>query len=272
MSAPQDEDMLAQAEAGAADADGKNAFLVDLDGFEGPLHLLLELARRHKIDLAKISILALADQYLAYVRAARDRKMDLAADYLLMAAWLAYLKSKLLLPSDKKDDDDVDPEAMAGRLAFRLRRLDAMRKAVDELYAGNLDGRDVFRRGDPQRPKIIRKSLWTTTLHDVLTAFGDINVRKVKQRAHVIARQPVLPLESARRTLVELAPHLEEWMAVQAIRANDEDAKDAPRRSEVASFFSAALELTRDRALELRQDQHFSDVYVRRARPLTAAE
>ncbi|HEX5008023.1 MAG TPA: segregation/condensation protein A, partial [Hyphomonadaceae bacterium] len=121
-------------------------------------------------------------------------------------------------------------------------------------------------------PKIIRKSLWTTTLHDVLTAFGDINVRKVKQRAHVIARQPVLPLESARRTLVELAPHLEEWMAVQAIRANDEDAKDAPRRSEVASFFSAALELTRDRALELRQDQHFSDVYVRRARTLKAAE
>jgi segregation and condensation protein A len=147
-----------------------------------------------------------------------------------------------------------------------------MRKTVDEIYAGNVDGRDVFRRGDPQRPRIIRKSLWTTTLHDVLTAFGDINVRKVKQRAHVIARQPVLPLESARRTLVELAPHLEEWMAVQAIRAKAEDARDAPRRSEVASFFSAALELTRDRALELRQDQHFSDVYVRRARELKAAE
>jgi segregation and condensation protein A len=272
MSAPPDEDMLAQAEAGAADADGRHAFLVDLDGFEGPLHLLLELARRHKVDLAKISILALADQYLDYVRAARDRKMDLAADYLLMAAWLAYLKSKLLLPSDKKDEDDIDPEAMAGRLAFRLRRLDAMRKAVDELYAGNIDNRDVFRRGDPQRAKIIRKPIWTTTLHDILKGFGDINVRKVKQRAHVIARQPVLPLESARRTLVELAPQLEEWLAVQAIRASEEDAKDAPRRSEVASFFAAALELTRDRALELRQDRHFSDVYVRRARELKAAE
>jgi segregation and condensation protein A len=272
MSGAQDEDMLAQAEAGAADADGRQAFLVDLDGFEGPLHLLLELARRHKVDLTKISILALADQYLDYVRAARDRKMDLAADYLLMAAWLAYLKSKLLLPSDKKNEDDIDPEAMAGRLAFRLRRLDAMRKAVDELYAGNIDGRDVFRRGDPQRARIIRKPIWTTTLHDILTAFGDINVRKVKMRAHVIARQPVLPLESARRTLVELAPQLEEWLAVQAIRANDEDTQDAPRRSEVASFFAAALELTRDRALELRQDQHFSDVYVRRARTLKAAE
>jgi segregation and condensation protein A len=267
-----DEDMLAQAEAGAADADGKNTFLVDLEGFEGPLHLLLELARRHKVDLARISILRLADQYLAYVREAQDRKIDLAGDYLLMAAWLAYLKSKLLLPTDKKDKDEVDPEAMAGRLAFRLRRLDAMRKAVSDLYAGNLDGRDVFRRGDPQRARIIRKPLWTSTLHDILKAFGDINVRKVKMRAHVIPRQPVLPLESARRTLVELVPHLEDWLAVQSIRAAEDDVKDAPRRSEVASFFSAALELTRDRALELRQDQPFSDVYVRRARTLKAAE
>lgn len=267
-----DEDMLAQAEAGAADADGKAAFHVDLDGFEGPLHLLLELARRHKVDLAKISILALADQYLAYVREAQHRKIDLAADYLLMAAWLAYLKSKLLLPSDRKDDDEADPEEMAGRLAFRLRRLDAMRTAVKDLYAGHIDGRDVFRRGNPQRPKIIRKSLWTTTLHEILTAFGDINVRKVKLRAHVIRRQPVLPLESARRALVALVPELEDWRSVQSIRAGDEEAKDAPRSSEVASLFSAALELTRDRALELRQDQPFSDVYVRRARIMKAAE
>jgi len=269
---PEEEDMLAEAQALAADADSANAFRVDLDGYEGPLHLLLELARRQKVDLARISILALADQYLAYIRAAQDRRMDLAADYLLMAAWLAYLKSKLLLPSDKKEEDELDPEALAGRLAFRLRRLDAMRKAVNDLYAGNVDGRDVFRRGDPERPKILRKSLWTTTLHDILKGFGDINVRKVKQRAHVIARQPVLALESARRQLVAMAPELEDWLAVQSIRAGDEDAKDAPRRSEVASFFSAALELTRDRALELRQDQHFSDVYVRRARTLKAAE
>jgi segregation and condensation protein A len=264
--------MLAQAEALAADADGAHAFRVDIEGFEGPLHLLLELARRQKVDLAKISILRLADQYLDFIRTAQDLRVDLAADYLLMAAWLAYLKSKLLLPSDKKDEDELDPEALAGRLAFRLRRLDAMRKAVSDLYAGNLDGRDVFRRGDPERPKILRKPLWTTTLHDILKAFGDINVRKVKQRAHVIKRQPVLPLESARRQLAQMVPQLEDWLAVQSIRAGDEAAKDAPRRSEVASFFSAALELTRDRALELRQDQPFSDVYVRKARTLKAAE
>ncbi len=268
-----DEDMLAQAQAGAADADGATAFRVDLEGYEGPLHLLLDMARRQKVDLARISILQLADQYLDFIRSAQSMRMDLAADYLLMAAWLAYLKSKLLLPSDKKAEDELDPEALAGRLAFRLRRLDAMRKAVDELYRGNVDGRDVFRRGDPENARIIRKPLWNSTLHDILKAFGDINVRKVKQRTHVIPRQPVLALESARRQLVQMVPQLEEWLAVQSIRAEQEDAKDAPRRSEVASFFSAALELTRERALEIRQDQPFSDVYVRKARTtLKAAE
>ncbi len=259
-----DEDMLAQASAEAADA--KDAFVVDLEGYEGPLHLLLDLARKHKIDLVKISILKLADQYLSYVREAQTKKIDLAADYLLMAAWLAFLKSKLLLPSEKKAEDELDPDELAGRLAFRLRRLDAMRKAVNELYAGNLDGRDVFARGDPQLAKIIRKPLWNSTLHDILKAFGDINVRKVKVQAHVIKRQPVVPLEAARRKLAALAPSLIDWTSIQMMRAEDEESKDAPRRSEVASFFSAALELTKDRAVELRQDQLFSDVYVRKAR------
>jgi segregation and condensation protein A len=272
MSGLQDEDMLAQAAGEAADADNASAFRVALDGYEGPLHLLLDLARRQKVDLAKISILALADQYLEYVRSAQNMRVDLAADYLLMAAWLAYLKSKLLLPSDKPAEDDVDPEALAGRLAFRLKRLDAMRRAADDLYRGNIDGRDVFRRGDPENAKIIRKPLWTTTLHDILKAFGDINVRKVKIRAHVIARQPVVPLDTARRHLAALVPELIDWTSIQAMHAEDEASKDAPRRSEVASFFSAALELTKDRAVELRQDQPFSDVYVRRARELKAAE
>lgn len=266
-----DEDMLAQASAEAADA--KDAFRVDLDGYEGPLHLLLDLARRHKVDLARISILKLADQYLAYIHEARERKIDLAADYLLMAAWLAYLKSKLLLPTEKKDGDELDPEAMAGRLAFRLRRLDAMRKAANELYDGDIDGRDVFSRGDPQLAKIVRKPLWNNTLHDILKAFGDINLRKVKLRTHIIKRQPVVPLDTARRYLAALVPELLEWASIQAMHADDEESKEAPRRSEVASFFSAALELTKDNAVELRQDQPFSDVYVRKARErLKAAE
>lgn len=266
-----DDDMLAQAAAEAADA--ANAFVVDVDGYEGPLHLLLDLARRHKIDLVKISILKLADQYLAYVREAQAQRIDLAADYLLMAAWLAFLKSKLLLPSEKKNEDELDPDALAGRLAFRLRRLDAMRKAVNELYEGNVDKRDVFPRGDPQLAKIIRKPLWNSTLHDVLKAFGDINARKVKLKTHVVKRQPVVPLDTARRKLAALVPDLIDWASIQMMRAEDEESKDAPRRSEVASFFSAALELTKDRAVEIRQDQPFSDVYVRKAREaLKAAE
>lgn len=268
----ENEDMLSQAAAEAADA--KDAFRVDLDGYEGPLHLLLDLARKHKIDLVKVSILALADQYLGWIREAREKRIDIAADYLLMAAWLAFLKSKLLLPSQKKDADEVDPDELAGRLAFRLRRLDAMRRAVNDLYDGPLDGRDVFPRGDPQLAKIIRKPLWTTSLHDVLKAFGDINVRKVKVKAHVIARQPVVPLDSARRRLEHLIPDLIDWASIQEMHAEDEASKDAPRRSEVASFFSAALELTKNRKVDIRQDQLFSDVYVRKTRDdeLKAAE
>jgi len=273
MTGTSDEEMLSQASAGAADADNAHAFRVDVDGYEGPLHLLLDLARKQRVDLAKISILNLADQYLTYIRTAQDLRVDLAADYLLMAAWLAYLKSKLLLPSDRPAEDELDPEAMSARLTFRLKRLDAMRKAVDDLYRGNIDGRDVFRRGDPENARIVRKPLWTTTLHDILKAFGDINVRKVKIRAHVIARQPVVPLDTARRHLAALVPELIDWTSIQAMHAEDEASKDAPRRSEVASFFSAALELTKDRAVELRQDQPFSDVYVRRMREqLKAAE
>lgn len=267
-----DESMLTQAAAEAADA--ADAFKVDLDGYEGPLHLLLDLARRHKIDLVKVSILQLADQYLIWIREAREKRMDIAADYLLMAAWLAFLKSKLLLPSEKKDEDELDPDALAGRLAFRLRRLEAMRNAVEELYAGHVDGRDVFPRGDPQLAKIIRKPIWNSTLHDILKAFGDINARKVKLKSHVIRRQPVVPLEAARQRLAALVPELIDWASIQQMHVMDEESKDAPRRSEVASFFSAALELTKNRVVDIRQDQLFSDVFVRKtpADELKAAE
>jgi segregation and condensation protein A len=148
-----------------------------------------------------------------------------------------------------------------------------MRRAINDLNEGNLDGRDVFARGDPQLARIIRKPLWNSTLHDILKAFGDINTRKVKLRAHVIARQPVVPLDSARRKLEQLVPDLIDWASIQLMHAEDEASKNAPRRSEVASFFSAALELTKNRAVDIRQDQLFSDVYVRKAhQDLRAAE
>lgn len=267
MSERDDPELLATASADAEEAEGRNAFHVDLDVYEGPLHLLLELARRQKVDLLHVSILKLADQYLAFVRDARDKRMDLAADYLLMAAWLAYLKSKLLLPHEKKHADEPGGEEMAGRLAFQLARLDAMRKAVKELEAGRIDGRDVFARGTPETAKILRTPIWTTSLHDLMKAFGDINTRKYRARTHVIRRQPVMGLETARRQLAALAAKLDDWCAVQDLTPPAESVGDAPKKSVTASLFSAALELARDRVVDLRQDAPFRDVYVRRARP-----
>jgi segregation and condensation protein A len=269
MSDPGEMDMLAAASMGAEGADARNTFHVDLDVYEGPLHLLLELARRQKVDLIHISILKLADQYLAFVREARDKRIDLAADYLLMAAWLAFLKSKLLLPQETKRSDEPDGEEMAGRLAFQLARLDAMRHAVKDLEGGLIDGRDVFRRGMPQRAKVVRTPIWTTSLHDMMKAFGDINTRKFRARTHVVTRQPVMGLEVARRQLARLAAQLDDWCAVQDIHPSAEAVGDAPQKSVTASLFSAALELARDRVIDLRQDAPFRDVYVRRARAET---
>ncbi|MBI1339644.1 segregation/condensation protein A [bacterium] len=259
-------DLLADAETEAQDAEGRDAFVVDVDGYEGPLHLLLALARRQKVDLARVSILQLAEQYLAFVSDARDRRMDLAADYLLMAAWLAFLKSKLLLPGAGKAEEEEPSEGAAGRLAFRLARLDAMRQAGDALMAGLVDGRDVFARGAPERAVVARTTHWEASLYDVMSAFADIQLRRIKLKAHTVERQPVLTLDTARRRLVAMAAEMEEWRSVQSLRPEPGDAPDAPGRSVVASFFSAALELTRDRALELRQDAPLRDVLVRRPR------
>ncbi len=265
-----EDDLLAGAQSGAADADAQNAFVVDLGNYEGPLHLLLEMARKQKVDLLHISILELANQYLAFVRDARDKRVDIAADYLLMAAWLAFLKSKLLM-AEQDEPEEESGEGMAGRLQFQLARLDAMRKAARNLFEGELDGRDVFRRGDPQLPSIIRVPLWECSLHDMMKAFGDVNLRKHQLRKHVIRKQPVASLDGARRMLVELAKELDDWAAVQSLTMPEGVAEDAPRRSVVASFFSAALELTRDGALDIRQDTQFADVYVRKARALLEA-
>jgi segregation and condensation protein A len=257
-------DMLLEASADLAEVDSANAFLVDLEGFEGPLHMLLEMARRQKVDLIHISILDLANQYLRFIEDVREKRVDIAADYLLMAAWLAYLKSKLLLPSEKKAGEEPGGEEMAQRLAFRLARLDGMRKAVDQLNAGHIDGRDVFRRGLPEASKIVQQIQWQASLHDLLTGFADINIRKIKRRAHVVKRQPVLGLDLARKRLGQMIPQLTEWTAVQSMRAQPEDAPEAPRKSETASFFSAALELTKEDRVELRQDRAFADVLVRK--------
>ncbi len=254
--------------AEAAEADGAEVFNVDIDGYEGPLHLLLELARRQKVNLLQISMLALAEQYLAFIADARARRIDLAADYLLIASWLAFMKSRLLLPkAEHAPDDEPTGEEMAARLAFRLKRLEAMRQAVRELEAGPVLGNVVFLRGAPTQPKVVRRNLYVASLHDLALALGSIRSRREQEQPHRIAPSPVMPIEVARSTLRSLAPRLDSWASLQDIRAAMTGIDPhVPGQSVTASVFSAALELTRDGEVDLRQDAHFEPVYLRRAR------
>ena len=251
------------------DASRADQFWVDVDGYEGPLHLLLELARKQKVDLLHVSILDLAEQYLQFILEAKSKRIDLAADYLLMASWLAWLKSKLLLPKEEVSDSEEseDADAIARRLSFRLARLEAMRSAIETLNQGDVTGRDVFVRGMPEQTKIIRHTRYDATIYDLMTAFSGIAERKANRRAHKVQRQPVLPLEDARKTLSALGPELEDWSAIHELERPPAESPETPKKSIVASYLSAALELTRDKKVELRQDHPMADVYVRRARP-----
>ncbi len=258
---------LEELSAQAAEALAEEIFVIDIDVFEGPLHLLLELARRQKVDLLKVSILALAEQYLDFIQDARSKRIDLAADYLLMASWLAWLKSKLLLPRpEKPETDGLDSEDMAAQLAFRLKRLDAMRRAAKELQAGAILGQRVFLRGEPQQPRVVRHTEYDTTLWHLMQAFGTIRSRKAKAAPHRVEKQFVLPLESARDGLRMLTHELQAWASLESIgvRLGALD-PDVPARSVTASVFTAALELTRDGEVDMRQDHHFAPLYLRGA-------
>ena len=250
------------------DIDQADAFLIDVEGFEGPLHLLLGLARRQKVDLRKVSVLHLAEQYLDFIRNARDKRIDLAADYLLMAAWLAYLKSRLLLPKLEKADDDGKLSAgdMVNRLAFRLRRLEAMREAGEALMEGDILGRDVFPRGLPERPVVIKKAQYSTRLIDLMAAFSKIQVRTVREKPHEVIKQYVLPLEQARLKIESTITRMDDWASLSGIAADEFESADdeTPRRSRLASLFAASLELTKSRRIDLRQDGYRMPVMVRR--------
>lgn len=253
--------------ADAQDAEGGDIFRVDVDGYEGPLHLLLELARRQKVDLLHLSILDLALQYLAFIEDARTRRMDLAADYLLMASWLAFMKSRLLLPKpDMSDDDAPSGEDMADRLAFRLKRLDAMRTAVEELEAGPVLNTVIFLRGRPEQPRVVRHTEFKASLYELTQAFGAIRERKEQEAPHRIEQQFVLPLELARTTLRALRAQLSQWSSLDDIRISMTEVDPLlPPRSVTASVFAAALELARDGEVDVRQDAHFAPLYLRNA-------
>ncbi|MBU1289026.1 MAG: segregation/condensation protein A [Alphaproteobacteria bacterium] len=253
--------------ADAQDAEAGDIFRVDVDGYEGPLHLLLELARRQKVDLLHLSILDLAVQYLGFIEDAKSKRMDLAADYLLMASWLAYMKSRLLLPKpEKMDEDEPSGEEMAERLAFRLKRLDAMRTAVEELEAGPVLNNVIFLRGRPEQPVVVKHTEFKASLYELTQAFGAIRERKEKEAPHKIEQQFVLPLELARTTLRALRSQLTRWSTLDEIRTTMTDVDpDLPPRSVTASVFAAALELARDGEVDVRQDAHFAPLYLRNA-------
>ncbi|HEY7763558.1 MAG TPA: ScpA family protein [Aestuariivirgaceae bacterium] len=248
--------------------DKSEAFLVDLEAFEGPLDLLLELARHHKIDLTRISILALAEQYLSFIGNFRQLRLEIAADYLVMAAWLAYLKSRLLLPQTQDSDEPV-AEDMAARLAFRLQRLQAMRQAAAQLMARNRLGRDVFERGAPEPLVFETRRQYTDNLFDLLKAYAERRQRLVTHRSYKVKKLPVWSINEARELLSRLIGVMDDWGRFD-VYLRDYLIEPAQRRSVTASTFSASLELAREGALELRQEEAFKPIYVRR-RPSAAA-
>lgn len=250
------------------DGDGatvhEEALIVALDGFEGPLDLLLALARTQKVDIAKISVLALAEQYLVFIRKAHHLRLELAADYLVMAAWLAFLKSRLLLPKDKPDDPLPSGEELAARLAFRLKRLGAMREAAATLMTRKRLGVDVFTRGMPEGVRTISEREYTAEIFDLLKAYTTQRSRTVVKRAHVVKRRVVWSIKEARIRLERLVGESSgDWVQLDLFLQQFAPTGEAARTA-TASSFGATLEMARDGLVELQQSGPFEPLYVRR--------
>ena len=245
-------------EGPAAAASDDTALYLELDGWEGPLDLLLDLARRQKVDLRTISILGLVDQYLSYIERAEALRLDLAADYLVMAAWLAYLKSALLLP--REEQEDPSPEELAMRLQLRLQRLGAMREAAARLMARDRVGRDVFSRGAPEGLRVDRKNRWQCDWFALVQAYGQVKARMVPV-VHMVRDRMVMTLDSALTRLSGMLGVRLVWMELQEFLPPDADPR--LRRSALASGFVAALELARTGKAEMSQDETFGPLMLR---------
>jgi segregation and condensation protein A len=258
---PPDQDAAAEWEDPLL-GDAADALHVDLHGFAGPLDLLLALARTHKLDIAKISMVELAGQYLAFINAARQLHLEVAADYLVMAAWLAYLKSRLLLPQ-AAEAGDPPPHELAARLAFRLQRLEAMRQAAQSLMSRPRLGREVFARGMPEGVRTVRETQWSAQLFDLLKAYAEQRKRTIKH-VHVVPPRTVWSIKEARgrlEALLGIVPgswsrldrYIEEYLAAPDLT-----------RTVLASSLGASLEMARDGLVELYQEAPFAPIYVRK--------
>ena len=244
------------------DASPDEALVVTVDGFEGPLDLLLTLARNQKVDIAKISILKLADQYLEFIESAKRMNLELAADYLVMAAWLAYLKSRLILPQPEGAPGDPTADELAARLRWRLQRLEAMREAAARLMARDRLGREIFARGMPEPVKVVKLRAYTDSLYDLLTAYATERVKKLRGRSYKPLSSPVLLIEEARERLERMLGRIPDWSGLSKLLPFEWSGGQR-RRTALASTLLACLELARDGRVEIRQLAPFDEVYVR---------
>ncbi len=252
---------------GDADFDGfeahaePHALVVDVDGFEGPLDLLLQLARSQKVDLRKISVLALAEQYLLFIQRAKTLRIELAADYLVMAAWLTFLKSRLLVPRDP-DDGGQSGEELAAHLAFQLERLAAMRDSAARLMARDQKGRDFFVRGIPEDVARVRRVRHTATLLDLMQGYARVRTRD-EFRPLTFMREHVMTLEHALERLRGLVGHAGEWTDLMSYLPEGWETDPERRRSARASHFAASLELAKGGAIRIRQSGTFAPIQIK---------
>lgn len=246
--------------------DSEEALFLDIDGYEGPLHLLLELARKQKVDLARVSILDLANQYLHFIKTATDLRIELAADYLVMAAWLAYLKSRLILPNEKTETETPQAQEMAAMLAFRLECLDAMRRAVAGLLRLPNTGQDVLVRGAPEGLRSRTTPLFDAELFDLLKSYGTSRSRSAFKH-HKLPKPKVLSMDEARnrlkRAMASSGADLSQWTEMDSLIDRRNLADDVPQSSVKASSLLAGLELAKEGDIELRQSSAFQPIYLR---------
>jgi segregation and condensation protein A len=241
------------------------ALIVDVDGFEGPLDLLLMLSRTQKVDLRQISILALAQQYLSFIEQAKSLRIELAADYLVMAAWLAFLKSRLLLPPDPTADGPSGEE-LAAHLAFQLERLAAMRDVAAKLMARDQLGRDMFTRGLTEDVTRVRRVQWTASLLDLMQAYARIRTRD-DFRPFVLDREAVMTMEQALERMRHLIGFAGDWTEIASYLPEGWDADPVRRRSSMAATFAASLELVKEGKIELRQTDIYAPILIRKRTP-----
>jgi segregation and condensation protein A len=238
-----------------------SGLVVNLEGFEGPIDLLLALARDQKVDLTKISVLALADQYLEFIHQAKKLRLEIAADYLVMAAWLAYLKSRLLLPVEKTEGEEPTAAEMANALQFQLQRLEGMRKAAETLFGRPLLGREVFPRGAPEGIRVITNSVYEASLFEMLEAYGSIQ-RRGKAETLTIEQFELFSVDDALDRLRRVLGGSPDWATLASFLPEDL-LEGLPTRAAIAATFVASLELVRDGHAEIRQDQKFGPIYFR---------